>query len=77
MPQRLIYFSVMPFGLTNAPAIFQELMNRVPEGFSDFATTYLEDILTCSEILEKKHLEHTQLVFDRVRKHDLRLQLKK
>ena len=72
----LFYFNVMPFGLTNAPAIFQELMNRVLEGLSDFTTAYLDDILIYSKTLEK-HLEHIQLVFDRLRKHSLRLKLKK
>ena len=38
-------FNVMPFVLTNAPAIFQELMNRVLEGLSDFTTAYLDDVL--------------------------------
>ena len=41
----LFEFNVMPFGLTNAPAIFQEFMNRVLEGLSDFTTAYLDDIL--------------------------------
>ena len=48
----LFDFNVMPFGLTNAPAIFQELMNRVLEGLSDFTTAYLDDILIYSESLE-------------------------
>ena len=42
----LFEFNVMPLGLTNAPAIFQGLMHRVLEGLSDFATDYLDDILT-------------------------------
>ena len=44
----LFHFNVMPFGLTNAPAIFQELMNRVLEGLSDFTTAYFDDILIYS-----------------------------
>ena len=72
----LFDYNVMPFGLTNAPAIFQELMNGVLEGLSDFTTAYLDDILIYSETLEK-HLEHIQLVFDHLCKHSLRLHLKK
>ena len=72
----LFEFNVMPFGLTNAPAIFQELMNRVLEGLSQFSTCYLDDILVFSETLED-HFSHIQQVFGRLREHSLRLKLKK
>ena len=72
----LFEFNVMPFGLTNAPAIFLELMNRVLEGLTDFSVAYLDDILIYSETLTD-HLRHIQLVFDRLREHNLHLKLKK
>ena len=72
----LFHFNVMPFGLTTAPAVFQELMNRVLEGYGEFTTAYLDDILIYSETLEQ-HLVHIQKVFDRLRSHHLRLKLKK
>ena len=72
----LFEFNVMPFGLTNAPAIFQELMNRVLEGLTNFSVAYLDDILIYSETLTD-HLRHIQSVFDRLREHNLRLKLKK
>ena len=72
----LFEFNVMPFGLTNAPAIFQELMNRVLEGLTEFSVAYLDDILIYSESLTD-HMKHIQMVFDRLRKHNLRLKLNK
>ena len=62
----LFEFNVMPFGLTNAPAVFSELMAVVLDGLESFAITYLDDILVFSSTLEE-HLEHTQIVFDRLR----------
>ena len=72
----LFQFNRMPFGLSNAPAVFQELMNIVLQGQEEFSIAYLDDILIFSETAEK-HLEHIQQVFNRLRKHDLKLKLKK
>jgi transposase InsO family protein len=72
----LFQFNVMPFGLHNAPAVFQELMNIVLQGCEAFATAYLDDILVFSKNPEE-HKEHIRIVFDRLRKHDLKLKLKK
>ena len=66
----------MLFGLTKAPAIFQELLNRVLEGLTDFSVAYLNDILIYSETMSD-HLRHIQKVIDRLREHNLRLKLKK
>jgi len=66
----------MPFGLTNAPAVFSELMAVVLDGLESFAIAYLENMLVFSSTLEE-HLEHTQIVFDRLRKNGLKLKLKK
>ena len=66
----------MPFGLSNAPAVFQELMSVVLLGLGDFAIAYLDDILVFSPTLED-HLQHLDTIFDRLRKHDLKLKLKK
>jgi hypothetical protein len=72
----LFQFNVMPFGLHNAPAVFQELMNTVLQGCEDFAIAYLDDILIFSKNSEE-HKKHIKIVFDRLRKHDLKLKLKK
>ena len=66
----------MPFGLSNAPAVFQELMAVMLQGIGTFAIAYLDDILVFSPTLED-HLRHLDIVFDRLRKHDLKLKLKK
>lgn len=69
-------FKVMPFGLSNAPALFQELMSIVLEGLGHFSVCYLDDILLFSESLEE-HKKHIEITFDRLRKHGLKLKLKK
>ena len=51
-------------------------MARVLEGLDKFSVAYLDDILIFSETLEE-HLAHIQNVFDRLRKHHLKLKLKK
>ena len=71
----LFEFNVMPFGLSNAPAVFQELMSVVLQGYSNFATAYLDDIMIFSATLEE-HLEHLRMVFERLREHQLKLKLK-
>ena len=63
-------FNVMPFGPSNIPAVFQELMFVVLQGYSNFATAYLDDILIFCATFEE-HLEHLSMVFERLREHQL------
>lgn len=72
----LFQFNVMPFGLVNAPAIFSQLISVALQGCEQFAVAYLDDILVFSKTLEE-HLQHCQAVFDKLRKHHLKLKLKK
>lgn len=72
----LFEFLVMPFGLSNAPAIFQELMSIVLQGLGHFAVAYLDDIMIFSETFAE-HMEHLNTIFSRLRKHGLKLKLKK
>ena len=65
----------MPFGLSNAPAIFQELLSIVLQNLYNFAIAYLNDILNYSSSLHD-YLNHIQQVFDRLRQHGLKLELK-
>ena len=66
----------MPFGLTNAPSIFQRLMQRVlyglnPEG-PDFVSVYIDDVLVFSRSLNE-HLQHLEMVIDRLQEVGLKL----
>ena len=68
----LFEFNVMPFGLSNAPGKFQELMSRVLRDCSAFALPYLDDIIIFSKNFED-HLRHLELVFSKLREHNLKL----
>ena len=65
----------LSFGLAQAPAYFQRLVNEVLAPF-DFAFCYQDDILIYSPDV-KTHLHHLKLVFERLRKADLRLKMEK
>ena len=62
--------------LSNAPVVFQELLSVVLQDLDDCAIAYLDDILVFSPTLED-HLKHFDVMFGRLRKHDLRLKLNK
>ena len=68
-------FNRCPFGLTQAPAYFQRLVNKVLIGLP-FVFGYLDDVLIYSPDIET-HLKHIRLVFERLRKADLRLKKEK
>ena len=71
----------MPFGLTNAPSVFQRLMHKVlkdlnPAEGPDFVSVYVDDVLVFSSTLEE-HLQHLQLVIERLHEVGMKLQLAK
>ena len=68
-------FNRCPFGLSQAPAYFQRLVHEVLKGIT-FAFGYLDDILIFSPD-NKTHLEHLELVFQRLREADLKLKASK
>ena len=68
-------FLMVPFGLAQAPAYFQLLVNKVLEGLS-FAMTYLDDIIIFSDN-ELDHLEHLEIVFDRLKEAGLKMKCPK
>ena len=63
-------FTRMHFGLRNAPATFQHLMHVVLAGFENFCNAYMEDIIIFSDSWEE-HLEHIQLVVEKLRQAGL------
>ena len=67
----------MPFGLTNAPATFQAYINNALRGLvNDFCIVYLNDILIFSKS-EEEHLQHLELVIERLRRAELYANAKK
>lgn len=76
-PMGLYEANRMPFGLQNAPSTFQRLMTFC---FGDLnfesLLIYLDDIIIFSRTFEE-HLERLKLVFDRLRKHGLKLKPQK
>ena len=69
-------FNRAPFGLRNSPSYFVELMQLALDGLDDFCTFYVDDVIVWSSSLEE-HLKHIDMLFKRLRKHSLKLKLKK
>ena len=76
-PFGLFQFTRMPFGLTNAPAVFQRLMDKVLHGLSwKCCMVYLDDVIIYSKTWDE-HLEHLDLVLQRIGDANLTLNFKK
>jgi hypothetical protein len=64
-------FKVLQFGLTNAPATFQNVMNDIFAPYlNQFVVVYLDDILIFSKS-EQEHLQHIELVLQKLRHYGL------
>ena len=63
---------MVPFGLTQAPAYFQALISKALEGLSHFVTAYLDDIIIFSKT-EEEHLQHLEIIFERLCEAGLKL----
>ena len=68
-------FNRVPFGLAQAPAHFQKLINEVLAD-CNFTMGYLDDIIIFSKT-EEEHLEHLEIIFNRLREAGLKLKLQK
>ena len=69
-------FNMVPFGLAQAPAYFQALISMVLEGLSHFAIAYLDNIIIFSKN-EEEHLQHLEIIFQRLREVGLKLKRSK
>lgn len=67
-------YTRMPFGLKNAPATFQRMMNNVLTGLQGIKCfVYLDDIVIYGSSLEDHNIKLKE-VFERLSKHNLKLQ---
>lgn len=70
-------FQRMCFGLRNAPQTFQRIMTAIFDGLiSKIMFCYLDDAVIYSNSLEE-HIQHINIVLDRLRKANLKLQTDK
>jgi predicted aspartyl protease len=77
-PFGLYEFLVMPFGLSYAPGTFQRLMNRVLQDYlGTFVSVYLDDVIIHSKGDFELHMDHIQQVFEKIRRANLKIKLKK
>lgn len=74
-PDSFLQYSVMAFGMRNAPATFQRLMNRVLSEVNN-VEVYLDDVVIYSNTWEE-HLEKLRVVFERLSRASLTLNLAK
>ena len=74
-PFGLFEFLKMPFGLRNAAQTFQRYVDQALRGL-DFVFVYIDDILIASENREQ-HLEHIEVVLERLQKYGLKISLEK
>ena len=62
----------MPFGLRTAGVTFTRMMNNVLRGLEGFADAYLDDVIIYSDSFED-HLQHLQVVFQRISEANLKV----
>jgi len=74
-PFGLFEYLYMPFGLRNAAQTFQRHINNALKGL-DFVFAYIDDILIASTS-EDEHEKHLRIVFDRLRKANLVINVSK
>ncbi|KFM60042.1 Transposon Ty3-I Gag-Pol polyprotein, partial [Stegodyphus mimosarum] len=60
-PKGQYQWKVMPFGLSGAAATFQRVMNQALRPHSDYAESFIDDIIVYSSTWEE-HLRHSKAV---------------
>ena len=76
MPYGKYEFITMPFGLISASSTFQRLMDGLLNGLHDFTVAYLDDFIIHSSN-RKEHMQHLEIVFNRLREADLTIKERK
>lgn len=76
-PFGLYEYNRMPFGLSNAPATFQRLMQQCfREEIFQILLIFLDDIIVYSKTMDE-HIQRLDTVFTILKKHGLKLKMKK
>src|SRR5258706_12767169 len=75
VPDGLWEYTRLPFGLSTAPAIFSRVITDIFRHLP-FVRVYMDDLVIFSKTFEE-HLEQLKQVFDKIRKYDIRLKMKK
>lgn len=74
-PKGIYCYKVMPFGLKNAKATYQRAMTIILDGLLYvIVECYIDDIVVKSKH-EQDHLKHLEMVFERLRQHNLKMNL--
>jgi len=68
-------YLVMPFGMKNSPSTFQRMMTGVISGLP-FCHVYIDDVIVGSSSW-KEHLDHLEMLFQRLQQVNLTVNLKK
>lgn len=77
IPLELFEFERMPYGLCNAPETFKWLMQQCLSGqVTDSLLVSLDNIIIYSSDFSS-HMQHLEMVFERLQKHGLKLRMDK
>jgi hypothetical protein len=72
-PLGFFEFNRMPFGLTNVPATYQRLMENCLADYNlKICCIFIDDIIVFGKTYEE-HLRNLQLIFQRIREANLKL----